>query len=154
MRLTFLHILFGLAATSMVVPSGAEPAVDSSPKLIPRTEKPQVSVIDGLQSREIGGGFSPVLPPGNPIPADGDDSSKSRRAFIRKDEIVVPESLQEPSSKRALLCNAGWEACSGKKYCCPIGESCSPVYPCISGVPLRIPSTPSLQCERRLTAGS
>ncbi|KAG8923046.1 hypothetical protein FRC01_013285 [Tulasnella sp. 417] len=109
MRSSFLYTLLGLAATSVAIPSGVEPGVELLPKLIPKTEKRQVSVIEGLQSREIGGGFIAVLPKDSSIPAEGDDGLDGRRhRFLRKDEIPVPESLQEPSSKRALYCrNSG-----------------------------------------------
>ncbi|KAG9044201.1 hypothetical protein FS837_008639 [Tulasnella sp. UAMH 9824] len=85
----------------MAIPSGVEPGVDLLPKLIPKVEKRQVSVIEGVQSREIGGGFIAALPQSNSIPAKGGDGSNNRRRFLRKDEVIVPKSLQEPSSKRA-----------------------------------------------------
>lgn len=135
MRFTLLHILFGVAATTMAVPSGVEPGVDLLPKLIPKIEKRQVSVIEGLQSREIGGGFIAVLPQSNSIPADGDDGSTRRGRFLRKDEVIVPKSLQEPSAKRAVYyCrNSGYGICSGTNHCCPLGESCYPTHLFISG---------------------
>lgn len=125
---TLLYTLFGLVAMSIAVPSGVEPGVELLPKLRPKTERRQVSVIEGLQPREIGGGFVAVLPDDNAIPADSDGGSNSRRRFLRKDEVVVPESLQEPSSKRAVYyCrNSGYGICSGTNYCCPLGE---PSYP-------------------------
>ncbi|KAG9044199.1 hypothetical protein FS837_008637 [Tulasnella sp. UAMH 9824] len=113
MRSTFLYILFGLAVTSMAAPSAIdEPGVELLPKLIPKIEKRQVSVIEGLQSREIGGGFISVLPQGDSTLANGDGSSSSGRRYLRKDEVVVPESLQETSVEIA----APMENAAAKDY--------------------------------------
>ncbi|KAG9044200.1 hypothetical protein FS837_008638 [Tulasnella sp. UAMH 9824] len=97
-----IHILLELVAMSIAVPSSVEPGVELLPKLRPKTKRRQVAVIEGIWSRDIGGGFVAVLPEDNAIPAESDGGSNSRRRFLRKDEIVVPQSLQEPSSKRAV----------------------------------------------------
>ncbi|KAG8955566.1 hypothetical protein FRC04_007557 [Tulasnella sp. 424] len=126
MRSTFLYTLLGFAVASIAVPSGIEPAGELQPKLLPKAEKRQVTAIDGLKSREIGGGFIAVLPKDSSDPVEGDDGSAKRRGrYLRKDEIVVPDSLQEPSSKRALYCkNSGYGLCPSRTYCCPLGGLC------------------------------
>lgn len=126
MRSTFFYILFGLAATSMGVPSGVQLAGQLLPKLLPKTEKRQVSAVGGIRSREIGGGFIAVLPQGNSILADGDGGSTTKRRFLRKDEVVVPDSLRGPSAKRAPSCaDSRYGLCPSTGHCCPVGESFS-----------------------------
>ncbi|KAG8985964.1 hypothetical protein FRB90_004333 [Tulasnella sp. 427] len=121
MRLTFFCTLVGLVATSTALSSGIEPAVELLPRLTPQNAKRGASVVDGLQSREISGGFISVLPKHQSIPAEG--ASKRRRRILAKDEIVVPESLREASSKRGLYCkNSGYGLCPNMEYCCPLGK--------------------------------
>ncbi|KAG8915197.1 hypothetical protein FRC01_003752, partial [Tulasnella sp. 417] len=134
------------------LPSRVELGVELLPKLIPKIKKRQASVIEGLQSREIGGGFIAVMPKDGSIPAEGDDGLDGRRRrFLRKDEVPVPESLQEPSSKRALSCsNSGDGLCPGRQDCCPIG----PGYTCYrDSVGTRLCSPPSSNNDTTTIAG-
>ncbi|KIO26002.1 hypothetical protein M407DRAFT_24665 [Tulasnella calospora MUT 4182] len=126
MRSTFIYILFGLAATSIAVPSGVEPAGELLPKLLLKAEKRQVSVIRGLQSREVGGGFIAVLPKDSSFPAKGHGgSSKRRRRLLRQEEVVVPDSLRDPGSKRFIYCeDSGYGLCPNYTSCCPLGWMC------------------------------
>ncbi|KIO26003.1 hypothetical protein M407DRAFT_24667 [Tulasnella calospora MUT 4182] len=127
MQLTLFFTLLGLAATSIAVPSGFEAAGDVLHPLLPKADKRSVTAVDGLQSREIGGGFIAVIPKDSSFPAEGDDgSSKRRRRFLRQEEVVVPDSLQDPESKRAVYCkNSGYGLCPSLRYCCPlVGNYC------------------------------
>ncbi|KAG9044198.1 hypothetical protein FS837_008636 [Tulasnella sp. UAMH 9824] len=112
-------------ATSLAIPGGFEPAGDVLHPLIPKNEKRGVTVVEGLATTEIGGGFIAVLPKDPSETPEGDDgSSKRRRRFLRQEEVVVPETLLEPS-KRAVYCkNSGYGLCPNLRYCCPLGGLC------------------------------
>ncbi|KAG8923047.1 hypothetical protein FRC01_013286, partial [Tulasnella sp. 417] len=145
MRSTLLYTLFGLAATSMAVPSGVELGVELLPKLIPKTQKRKASVIEGLQSRKIGGGFIAVMSKDGSILAEGDDGQPGRRRrFLRKDEAgkiaVLSVACAAPTGDVAGVASgaAGSTAAAQTRShncvnvgvqqdCCPIGKSCSPI---------------------------
>ncbi|KAG8982807.1 hypothetical protein FRB90_006542 [Tulasnella sp. 427] len=60
-------------------------------------------------ARGSSGAFIPVSPASKGIPVVGNGDGKRR--FLTKDEVVVPDTLQNPASKRALSCgNANYGA--------------------------------------------
>lgn len=119
-----LFFVLAFAATSFAMPSGVELAGEMTHKLTPKIVKRGASTVDGLKSREISGGFIAVLPKESGEPAEGaGESTKKRRRLLRKDEIAVPDTLQDHNSKRYIYCkNSGYGLCPNLEYCCPLGE--------------------------------
>lgn len=118
MRFALLSIL-GLAATSLAIPDVIEPAGEAYHPLIPKTGKRSVAIVKGIHAREFA-----AIPAGGSLAEESEDGPTKRRSRLRKAEVIVPDTLQDPASKRAVYCsNSGYGLCSNKKYCCPIGES-------------------------------
>lgn len=131
MRKTFIYTLFGLAMTAVATAGEIYPAGELLPKMSPNKSKRHDSPAGGLHahrvSRGSGDGFIPVSPSTKGIPVVGGHSGKRR--FLRKDEVVVPESLQKTSAKRAPSCgNANYGVCPNQQMCCPIGKQPSGLF--------------------------
>lgn len=104
------------------------PAGELLPKMsLPKSKRHGASPAGGLHphhvSRGSSSGFIPVTSvPGIPVVGEGKDRDGKRR-LLRKDEVVVPASLQNPASKRALSCgNSSYGVCPNQQMCCPIGK--------------------------------
>ncbi|KAG9044197.1 hypothetical protein FS837_008635 [Tulasnella sp. UAMH 9824] len=127
MRLGLIFAL-GLTTTSLAIPDVFEPAGEVYHPLIPKTGKRSVTIVKGLQAREFA-----AIPAGGSLAEESDDAPTKRRSRLRKAEVIVPDSLQDPASKRAVYCsNSSYGLCSNKKYCCPLGGSCCSTGGCCS----------------------
>ncbi|KAG8936054.1 hypothetical protein FRC00_009857, partial [Tulasnella sp. 408] len=114
MRFTLFYIV-GLAATSMAVPDEFRPAGEALHPLIPKTGKRSISIVKGIQLREVA-----AIPAGGSLPEESDDGPTKRPRSLRKAQ-VVPDSLQDPASKRVPYCSdSGYGICPDGDYCCPI----------------------------------
>lgn len=130
MRKTFLYTLFGLAMTAAAtVGEVYYPAGELLPKMsLPKSKRHGgASPAGGLHphhvSRGSSGAFIPVSPAVKGIPVVGEGKDGKRR-LLRKDEVVVPASLQNPASKRALSCgDSSYGVCPNQQMCCPVGKS-------------------------------
>lgn len=117
MRFTLFYML-GLAAMAMAIPDDFRPAGGALHPLVPRTGKRSVSIVKGIQLRDIA-----AIPAGGSLPEESDDGPTKRPRFLRKAQ-VVPNSLQDPASKRAPYCtDPSYGICPDGDYCCPIGKS-------------------------------
>ncbi|KAG8923045.1 hypothetical protein FRC01_013284 [Tulasnella sp. 417] len=89
----------------MAIPTGTESAgSEALDQLLPKTNQGSVIVVEGLQARDIGGGFVAALPVDSSSPTANDGSDKKPRRFLQRDEVEVPDSLQSADSKRAGYC--------------------------------------------------
>ncbi|KAG8978994.1 hypothetical protein FRC05_009204 [Tulasnella sp. 425] len=107
MRKTFLYTLFGLAMTAAATAGEIYyPAGELLPKMsLPKSKRhPAGGLHPHHVSRGSSSGFIPVSPASKGIPVvnEGKDHDGKRR-LLRRDEVVVPDSLQNPASKRGTL---------------------------------------------------
>ncbi|KAG8955568.1 hypothetical protein FRC04_007559 [Tulasnella sp. 424] len=136
MRKTFLYTLFGLAMTAAATAGEIYyPAGELLPKMsLPKSKRhPAGGLHPHHVSRGSSSGFIPVSPASKGIPVvnEGKDHDGKRR-LLRRDEVVVPDSLQNPASKRGTLScgDSNYGVCANKQMCCPIDGLCCPSGDC------------------------
>lgn len=122
MRITLLFAMAVLLTMCTAALIGFVPPGDLLAKPVFTSDDRQTSGIEGIESRDIVGGLIAAIPGESSIPVERDDTPSTKRRFLRRSEVIVPESLQEASSKRALRCKTkGYGLCPSLRMCCPIG---------------------------------